>query len=97
MIKKLKTICNDFKREIKVYQLILKDSRTPLLSKILLGTAVTYALSPIDIIPDFIPVIGHLDDLVIVPLLIYIALYLIPDEVIEDCRRKAENLDVGAK
>ena len=83
---KLKSIGRNLKHEIKVYQLVLRDSRTPRLAKFLLGLAVGYALLPFDIIPDFIPVIGLLDDVIIVPALIVIALRMIPKEVVEDCR-----------
>jgi len=83
---KLKSVERNLKHEIKVYQLVLSDSRTPRLAKFLLGLAVGYALLPFDIIPDFIPVIGHLDDVIIVPALIVIALRMIPKEVVEDCR-----------
>lgn len=86
MFQKLKTIAEAFKRELKVYQLVLQDKRTPRLAKWLLGLAVVYTLIPIDIIPDFIPVIGHLDDVIIVPVLIYLAVKLIPKEVIKECR-----------
>lgn len=56
------------------------------MAKILIGAAVAYALSPIDLVPDFIPVVGHLDDVVVVPLLIIVALKLIPKDVVEECR-----------
>ncbi len=56
------------------------------MAKILAGTAVVYALSPIDLIPDFIPVIGYLDDLILLPLLVALTLKLIPDETFERCR-----------
>jgi len=69
---------------------------TPLVAKIVAALVVAYALSPIDLIPDFIPVIGHLDDLILVPLGIYIALRLIPDHVIAASRQKAE-LWIAAK
>lgn len=92
MLQKLKSTWNNFKLELKTYQLVLEDKRTPRMSKFLLGLAVAYALSPIDLIPDFIPVIGHLDDVVIVPLLVVLALKSIPKNIIEDCRRKAKSI-----
>ena len=87
---RLKTVGNNLTREIQVYRLVLKDHRTPRLAKILLGLAIGYAVLPFDIIPDFIPVIGHLDDLIIVPALIVAALKIIPNGVVEDCRGKVE-------
>ena len=86
MFDNLKKTGHEIKREIKVYRRVLKDTRTPKIAKILLGLAIGYLLLPFDIIPDFIPVIGHLDDLIIVPALVIIALKMIPKEVIEDCR-----------
>jgi len=87
MFAKLKKTGHEIKREINVYRRVTKDTRTPKTAKILLGLAVGYLLLPFDIIPDFIPVIGHLDDLIIVPALVIIALKMIPKDVIEDCRR----------
>jgi len=84
-----------FLQEIDFYRLVLRHPRTPRLSKILLGVAIAYAVSPIDLIPDFIPVVGHLDDLVILPLLIWIAVRLIPKSVIAECRQAKE--DVAGK
>ena len=92
MFANLKTVARTLKRELQVYQLVLKDARTPKLAKWLLGLAVGYALLPFDLIPDFIPVIGHLDDAIIVPLLVFIALRLIPAEVVADCRKRTEGL-----
>jgi len=80
-----------FRREILVYQLALRDPRTPRPAKWLLRAAIVYALSPIDLIPDFIPVIGHVDDAVIVPTLVWLAVRMIPRAVIEDCRGAASN------
>ena len=75
------------KREIRVYQCVLRDSRTPWYAKAVLGLAVGYLLMPFDLIPDFIPLLGQLDDLVIVPGLVWLALKLIPPEIVADCRR----------
>jgi uncharacterized membrane protein YkvA (DUF1232 family) len=86
MLAKLKSIGKSLKREIGVYQRILRDDRTPKIAKLFLGLAIGYLLLPFDIIPDFIPVIGHLDDLIIVPALVVIALKMIPKEVIEEHR-----------
>lgn len=89
MMESLRAAKKELKTRFKTYRLVLKDRRTPLAAKVLLGAAVGYTLMPFDLIPDFIPIIGQLDDAVIVPLLVIIALRLIPKEVMEDCRRKA--------
>ena len=75
-----------FKRELVVYRRVLADERTPLAAKIFLGLAVGYLCMPFDLIPDFIPVLGHLDDVVIVPGLVYIALRLVPRELVAEDR-----------
>lgn len=75
-----------------MYQLVLKDRRTPRLAKVLLGLAVGYALSPVDLIPDFLPGLGYLDDLVIVPALVILALKMVPRQVLEDCRLNANSV-----
>lgn len=90
MLEALKSAVRRFRLEIKVYQLVLRDSRVPRFSKWLLGLALAYALSPIDLIPDFIPVLGQLDDLLIVPALLVLALWSIPETVLEDCRAQAK-------
>jgi len=71
---------------LRLYQLVLRHQRTPWLAGALLGAAGAYLLSPIDIIPDFIPVIGYLDDIIIVPLLVLLAIRLIPGEIVAECR-----------
>lgn len=76
------------KTEFAVYRLALRHPQTPLGGKVLLGLAIGYLLLPFDLIPDFIPVIGHLDDVIIVPGLIYLALKMIPKEIILECREK---------
>lgn len=76
--------------EVVAIYLSMKDSRTPLFAKVMVVLTVSYAFSPIDIIPDFIPVLGYLDDLIIVPLMITACIKLIPKEVLIDCRIKAK-------
>ena len=77
-----------FKNNLVFYKKLITDPRTPKLPKVLLGAAVTYALSPIDLIPDFVPVIGHLDDLIIVPSLVAVAIWLIPKSQIEEIQKE---------
>ena len=68
---------------------VARDPRTPWYARAIAGAVVAYALSPFDLIPDFIPVIGYLDDLVLVPLGVVLALKLVPEEVMRDCRARA--------
>ena len=70
----------------------LKMKEKPILAKILAGITVGYALSPIDLIPDFIPILGYLDDLIILPLLASITIKLIPKEVMDICKEEAAEL-----
>lgn len=72
--------------ELAFYRRVLAHPETPWLSRVLLGAAIAYFLTPIDLIPDFIPVLGQLDDLLIVPGLIALALRLIPRSVLDACR-----------
>lgn len=83
---KLKSIAGTVKKELAVYRLVSKHPQTPILAKILLALAIGYLLLPFDLIPDFIPVLGQLDDLVIIPLLIYLALLVTPKSVVSNCR-----------
>ena len=87
--KRASALARKLAGQLRVYRLVLSDPRTPWLAKVLLGAALAYALSPIDIVPDFIPVIGHLDDVIIVPLLVWLALRCVPREVVQDARAKA--------
>lgn len=87
--RRLKQWARGFKAEVYAVYLACKDPRVPWYARILAACVVAYAFSPIDLIPDFIPVIGYLDDLVIVPLGIIVVLRLIPTEVMEECRAAA--------
>lgn len=88
----LKERAKRLKSEIPAVYLALKDKQTPLPAKILAGITVGCALSPIDLIPDFIPVLGYLDDMLILPALAALTIRLIPPEVMERCRREAEGM-----
>ena len=83
---RLRDTSDAIKREWRVYDAVRRNPRTPRAAKWLLGIAIAYLLSLIDLIPDFIPVIGHLDDALIVPGLVVIAVRLIPAEALEDAR-----------
>lgn len=89
--QKFKTIIRQLKQEIVPLYFALFDKRTPITAKIFAGITVGYLLSPIDLVPDFIPVLGLLDDLIIVPLLIKFTLTLIPKHIIEDIKTKIDN------
>jgi uncharacterized membrane protein YkvA (DUF1232 family) len=77
------------RKEIKALNLARRDPRVPRRAKILAALVVAYALSPIDLIPDFIPVLGYLDDLILLPLGILLVLRMIPAEILRDCRLQA--------
>ncbi|MGH2378377.1 MAG: YkvA family protein [Candidatus Limnocylindria bacterium] len=78
------------KRDTYTLHLACRDPRTPWYVKLLAGGIVAYALSPIDLIPDFIPVLGYLDDLILLPLGIVLAVKLIPEAVLVECRARAQ-------
>jgi uncharacterized membrane protein YkvA (DUF1232 family) len=81
------------RREVMTLWFAVRDPRTPLAARLLAGAVVAYALSPVDLIPDFIPVLGYLDDLVLVPLGIALALRMIPESVITQARVQAAQAD----
>ncbi len=89
--KQLTAIAAKLKAEFLFYQALQKHPQTPKLAKVLLWLAIGYLLMPFDLIPDFLPVIGQLDELVIIPALLYFALKLTPPSVIEICRAAANN------
>lgn len=83
--KKLKT-------DIPAVFIALRKKETPIVAKIFAGIAIGYVLSPIDLIPDFIPIIGMLDDLILVPMLVAVTIKLIPEDVLKQCRIEAGDL-----
>lgn len=91
LLQRLKTWARGLKDEVLVLYLALKHPRTPWLAKVVAAMVVAYALSPIDLIPDFVPVLGYLDDLILLPLGIALAIRLIPPEVLTACRQQARD------
>ncbi|MDR7536983.1 MAG: YkvA family protein [Armatimonadota bacterium] len=92
MIARLKDRARTLKREAYALYIAARDPRVPWYAKAFLGLVVAHTFSPIDLIPDFIPVLGYLDDLVITPLGIVVALKMIPPAVIVEARQQAEEL-----
>ncbi|MDQ1910911.1 YkvA family protein [Paenibacillus sp. GD4] len=92
MLETLKRQARNLKQHVFVLYLSYKDPRVPWYARLFTLLVVAYAFSPIDLIPDFIPILGYLDDLIIVPLGIYVAMKLIPQPVLQDCRAKAEEI-----
>ena len=88
-IDKLRQQARLLKRDTYALYLACRDPRTPWYAKAIAGIIVAYALSPIDLIPDVVPVLGYLDDLVIVPAGLALAIKLIPDPLMAECREKA--------
>ncbi|HEX3008582.1 MAG TPA: YkvA family protein [Bacteroidales bacterium] len=98
LLERLKERANILKKEVIAIYLSMRDRRTPLLAKIMIVLTISYAFSPIDIIPDFIPVLGYLDDLIILPFMIAICIKLIPADVLAENRVKAqENIFVNKR
>jgi uncharacterized membrane protein YkvA (DUF1232 family) len=89
LLDNLRQRAGELKRETYALYLACRDPRTPWYAKVFAGAIVAYALSPIDLIPDFIPVLGYLDDLIIVPIGLMLALKLIPGPIMAECREQA--------
>ena len=90
MFAALEARARALKQQVFVLWLASRDPRTPWTAKLLAACVVAYAFSPIDLIPDFIPVLGQLDDLVLVPLGFLLVLRLVPEAVLADARERAE-------
>ena len=93
----IKERAQSLKSDIPAIFLALKDRETPWYAKLLAAVTVGYALSPIDLIPDFIPVLGYLDDVILLPALAALTARLIPKEIMEKSRRQAEDLWADGK
>ena len=96
-MSKLTDRAKKLKTDVPAVFLALKEKQTPWYAKIIAAVVVVYALSPIDLIPDFIPILGYLDDLIILPALIAWCIKCIPQEVFDGCRLRAEGMWSGGK
>lgn len=92
ILQQLKTWARSLKKDVITLYLVLKHPKTPILAKVVAAIVVGYALSPIDLIPDFIPIFGYLDDLILLPLGIMLAVSLIPPQILQTCRHEAETI-----
>lgn len=88
----LKERAKKLKTDIPTIFLALKDKETPLPAKIFAALTVVYALSPVDLVPDFIPVLGYLDDVILLPALVALTIKFIPKDVLEKNRKAAEGM-----
>ena len=88
----LKARAKKLKTDIPALFLALRDKDTPILAKVFAGITVAYALSPVDLVPDFIPVLGYLDDVILLPMLVALTIKFVPKDVLERNRKQAEGL-----
>ena len=88
----LKERAKKLKTDIPAIFLALKDKETPIVAKIFAGITVAYALSPVDLVPDFIPVLGYLDDVILLPMLVALTIKFIPEDAVERNRKQSEGM-----
>jgi uncharacterized membrane protein YkvA (DUF1232 family) len=97
LLKKIKEKAKKVTQNLSMLYIAYKRKDVPVIAKIIIIAAIIYGLSPIDLIPDFIPVLGYLDDLIILPLLIYLAIKIIPNNILEECKEEAKELKIDGK
>lgn len=97
IIENLKSTAGKLKKETLTLYFAYKNPQLTILPKLIIIFTVAYALSPIDLIPDFIPVLGYLDDLIILPLLISLSVKLIPSEIMDKSRELADKTSIPLK
>jgi len=97
MIGKIKQRVRELKTETLALYLAARHPLTPWYAKLLVAAIVAYAISPVDLIPDFVPILGYLDDLVLIPIGIALAIKLIPLPVMVECRRRAQEIPANEK
>lgn len=97
LVKDLKQRARSLKSETFALYLAARHPETPWYAKLLVGGIVAYALSPIDLIPDFVPILGYLDDVILIPVGISLAIKMIPPPVLDECRLRAEEARLNGK
>jgi uncharacterized membrane protein YkvA (DUF1232 family) len=97
MFASLKEKAKQITQDLSILFIAYKRRDVPILAKIIIIMAIAYALSPIDLIPDFIPILGALDDIIILPLLIYISVKIIPKNILEECREEVKEKTISGK
>ena len=88
----IKEKAQHLKQNITALAIAMKKKETPIYAKVIVGITIGYALSPIDLIPDFIPILGYLDDIVILPGLIWLSIQLIPLDILKESKKEAKDL-----
>ena len=93
MLQQLKTKAKEIKRELTALYLAYRHPEVPWYAKLFAAIVIGYALSPIDLIPDFIPILGYIDDLILIPIGIKIAVKMIPNHIMIECREQTGELE----
>ena len=91
-MKNLKQRLNELKRKTAQIYVAIKSPKTPMIAKIIGALVIVYVLSPIDLIPDFIPVLGYLDELILIPMGVFLTMKLIPKELWNEFTEEAETI-----
>ncbi len=94
-MSKFKEARNEIDKKIYAVYTAFKREDTPLYAKLACGMCVWYALSPLDLVPDFVPVLGAVDDILIMPLLMWLAVKLIPEDIMAECEAMAADVDTS--
>jgi uncharacterized membrane protein YkvA (DUF1232 family) len=97
MFAKLKEEAKQIAQNLSILYIARKRKDVPAIAKIIVIVAIIYALSPLDLIPDFIPLLGYLDDLILLPLLIYLSIRIIPKNILEECREEAREIKIDGR
>ena len=96
VLARLRSRARELKRELIALALVVRHPRTPWYARLIVAGCVAYAVTPVDFIPDAIPVVGFIDDLIFIPLAIALAVRFIPEPVLADCRARSRELEARA-